>query len=212
MKVQLKMFWPCDGEGRQEAEELVRQTFAQTHGAKIQHFHEMLLSMSDSGKSCGVIGATWGGERFFLEIYADEPIEKLLSRRICLDVPRRSLAEIGNLVATSIGGGRLMVAAIAVFLAAAGFEWCVFTGTRLVRATLGKFSDEILHLHDAPLSRLSEEARQDWGTYYDHSPQVNAAYLPAFVRFVRHQGFFAEFPEIEDQARQLGQSCREPSR
>ncbi|MEN9360407.1 MAG: hypothetical protein RL095_1942 [Verrucomicrobiota bacterium] len=211
---------PCDklircdaaSDRRGAVEQAVRDCFLRVHGAEIRHFHQQLLALEGEGGIDGVIGCSWALPRLFLEIYSDQAIEQDLSRRIGLPVRRSEIAEIGNLASSSLGGGRLLVSAMAVFLQAAGFQWCVFTGTRMVRATLGKFSDEILFLHDAPVSRLGEEERLLWGAYYAHEPQVNAAYLPAFVRYVRHQGFFIPHPSLEEQARQLGAGMKEPSR
>jgi len=168
-----------DGLARGELESFIRTVFLRRHGASIQSFLPNLLDLRDrAGRLCGVVGYRAAAQdRLFLEQYLDAPVEVAIARMHGAPVERATIAEVGNLAATSCRAARVLAARLPLRLLGAGHRWIVFTGTRVVRDLLGSLDAPIIDLGAADPSRLGDGAA-GWGRYYDAEPRVLAGYLP----------------------------------
>lgn len=156
-------------------EEFVRREFLAHFGARIRHFMPELLGLHGrSGDLRAVVGCrSAAAESLFLETYTREPIEHALAARNGFFVPRERIVEIGSLACRNATAAIAIVRALVPHLLLAGFSWVVFTGADTVMNVFRYLGLTPLELCPAnPL--LLGEARQDWGTYYDHNPHVMA--------------------------------------
>lgn len=160
---------------------LVRDVYAAAYGARVRHFHELLLGLADGeGRLLGAIGATEtrSQEPLFLEAYLDEPVQVLLSRALGRTVGREQLVEVGNLSATRPGLGAALLSTLAVHLRARARAFAVFTATAALRRTFARLAVPVHDLAAADGRRLGA-ALADWGTYYDTDPRVVAVDVAA---------------------------------
>ena len=155
-------------------EEFVRREFLAHFGARVRHFMPELLGLHDpAGAVRAVVGCRAAAtERLFLETYTHEPIEIALAQNGFF-VPRERIVEIGGLACRNATAAIAIVRALVPHLLRAGFTWVVFTGADTVMNVfryLGLAPQQLCPAN--PL--LLGEARNDWGTYYDHEPHVMA--------------------------------------
>jgi hypothetical protein len=88
-------------------------------------------------------------------------------------VPRERIVEIGSLACHSASAAIAIVQTLVPHLLRAGFSWVVFTGADTVMNVFRHLGLEPRALCEAN-PRLLGDACDDWGTYYDHEPQVMA--------------------------------------
>lgn len=201
---------------RAEVEQYTAYKFESTYGASLTEFLPLFLTLSCSDKLSASAGISLGSEseKFFLEQYLDAPVEKELEQLCGESVRREQLAEIGNLVATTLGASKLMFIILASILNQAGYEWMVFTAAKPLLRSLQKMGFETQVIAAAKPTRLDRNSNADWGSYYDNQPQVVAgrlsnaqAAVEARNLFNLVQNFYKS--EIDSKAleiRQLGRS------
>jgi hypothetical protein len=168
-------------------EDFVRSEFRKHFGARIRQFMPELLALHDQqGQVRAVVGCrAAAAEPLFLETYTRAPIEVALAVRNGFWVPREGIVEIGSLACRNATAAIAIVRALVPHLLAAGFDWVVFTGADTVM-------NVFRHLGLAPRAvcpanaELLGDARHDWGSYYDHNPQVMAGRI--------RDGVFAAYP------------------
>ena len=164
---------------RAEVEGYIAAQFHDIYGARIRHFMPWLLSYGRGSTLQGALGIRPAGEEpLFLEQYLESPVETVLSDVAGAAVARGDIAEIGNLVATSRGGSRLLFLMLAELFAAADITWAIFTATPEVQHLLQKLTDNQKVLCVADGTRLGA-ALADWGSYYACRPAVVAINVKA---------------------------------
>ena len=169
-------FTLCDqGAGdRALVEGYIAAQFHDIYGARIRQFMPWLLSYGRGDVLQGALGIRpAGAEPLFLEQYLEAPVESALADLTGAPVARGDIVEIGNLVATSRGGSRLLFLMLAELFAAADLTWAIFTATPEVQHLLQKLTDNQKVLCFADGSRLGA-ALADWGSYYACRPAVVA--------------------------------------
>lgn len=165
---------------RAEVEAFISGVFAKAYGANIQHFMPQLVALRDEHQQLvGAFGLRQAAfEPLFLEQYLDMPIEELLSSRLVnihpTPVSRNQITEIGNLAVANPRHAAMLVNAIIQYSLSAGIAWCVCTVHHSLQNALVKAGREVIVLHSADKTHLSKEALQDWGSYYQNTPQVVA--------------------------------------
>jgi hypothetical protein len=168
-------------------EDFVRREFLAHFGARVKHFMPELLALHGSdGSIRSVVGCrAAAAEPLFLETYTRRPIEEALAQRNGFWVPRERIVEIGSLACRNARAAIEIVRSLVPYLLNAGYAWVVFTGADTVMNVF-----HYLGLAPQPLCRadalLLGESRHDWGTYYDHDPQVMAGRI--------RDGAFASYP------------------
>ena len=109
---------------RAEVEHYIGGKFQSSYGASLAHFLPLFLTLRCADNLSASAGISLGSasEKFFLEQYLDAPIERELELLCGETVRRKQLAEIGNLVATTLGASRLMFIILASILNQAEYE------------------------------------------------------------------------------------------
>jgi hypothetical protein len=153
--------------------QFIRQRYADTYQAHINHFLPLLLASFTTSVVQGVLGLQPGiSGQFFVEQYFDTSIEQQISKATGQTVDRRQVIETGNLASMKGGSQRLFIV-LTELLYQAGFHWVCFTATPQVQALLQRlgFAPELLGPADP--ARLPD-CGQQWGSYYQNQPNVLA--------------------------------------
>lgn len=167
-----------DSRRRRDLEEFVRDEFFLYFKARVRRFMPQLLALHDrADRVHAVVGCRRAAaEPLFLETYMRDPVERSIARRTGVEVARDAVVEIGGLACCGPRAAREMVEALIPFLLGEGFTWVVFTGTDAVKDVFRR-----INLAPTVLCRANPEllraGREDWGSYYDHNPEVMAGRL-----------------------------------
>jgi thermostable hemolysin len=201
---------------RAEVEQYIGRKFEASYGASLAEFLPLFLTLRCTDHLSASAGVSLGAstEKFFLEQYLDGPIQAELQNICGEEVQREQLAEIGNLVATTLGASRLMFIILASILNQAGYEWMVFTAAKPLVRSLQKMGFETQVIADATPARLDKSSNANWGSYYDNKPQVVAGRLSNAQEAVEARNLFnlvqnfyrSEIESLAVDVRQLGQS------
>ena len=169
-----RLFVYPPGEPRREmVEGFIRDVYARRYDACVTSFATVLVALMSEGRILAAAGYRPALQPLFLERYLDAPVEARL-RALTPEAPARArIVEVGHLAATRPGAGRMLMPLLGVHLAGRGFEWVVSTATTELRTLFGRMGLEPLVLGTADPRVLGADAAQ-WGTYYDHHPQVVA--------------------------------------
>ncbi len=161
---------------RAEVEGFIRAVFKRAYDAEITFFMPQLVALRDSS---GVLMAAFGLKKaaegpLFLEQYLDEPIESLISKKLCKHIRRDEITKIGNLAVANPRNAGILIAHVIQHSLDIGIEWCVATAHHSLQNGLIKGGRDVYPLFNADKARLSEQEQAKWGSYYKHMPQVVA--------------------------------------
>lgn len=160
---------------RKPFERFVARRFADRFGAHVSRFMPELHGLVDVDANLRAVVGLCPADSgpLFLERYLDQPIEQVLAAAHGQAVERSRIIEVGNLAVAGTSGVRALLVPLTARLAAAGYDWVVFTGTDLLRNSFHRLGLAPLRLTEADPGRLGAEAA-DWGSYYAHRPCVMA--------------------------------------
>jgi len=171
--------------GRADVEAYIADKFHTAWQARVTSFLPFLLSMQCLGVSTAVAGIRPAArESLFLEHYLDTGVEDALTSLTGREVPRRHIAEIGNLVTSQRGASHLLFLVFTAALHQDGYRWIVFTATHALRNNLQKLGFPLLTLAPASAERLDSDVRVEWGSYYDSEPLVMGGNLDDAMRLI----------------------------
>lgn len=158
---------------RRALEAFIADEFARVHGARIQHFCQMLAACRDAcGKLVGALGYTPARDgALFLEHYLDLPVETAIARKVGQAIMREDIVEVGNLAGRCAGAARALIVFMTRHLFQQGYTWVTFTATRALLNSFARLRLLPTVLADADPERLGEAGRA-WGSYYASRPQV----------------------------------------
>lgn len=161
---------------RRHAEEFIHERFGIEYNANIRHYMPHLVCLRTfKGELIAYAGYRDAAcHQLFVEHYFDEPIERIISRKMGIIVPRASIVEVGNLAEAHPGGARAAITALTAYLYGAGFEWVVFTGVTKLRNAFARLGMQAVDIGEADASRLTTDAQREWGRYYSAGPRVMA--------------------------------------
>jgi hypothetical protein len=210
-EVKIELIGEVDAQ-RRDVERFIQVVFRRMYGAKISHFLPYLLGMQQEGKTIAALGvrpANLG--KLFLENYLNRPIENVLAAKLARPIDRKRIIEVGNLASVRGGGARALIVTLTAYLYGAGYEWTVFTATAQVRNNFTKLGIELTYLAAADKECLGE-AKKDWGSYYEQTPQVMVAGTNVAAQIVQeaiaNQRLFPEAKRIWHEAYIAGQQGR----
>lgn len=176
-------FYPLNSFGRDKIENFLREGFKKSFTAKTRSFMPLIMETSDNKN---ITTACFGIRRLeeenaFLECYLDRPVEQCINDKLCLNVDRKKIIELGSIVSSEPGAGGWLIIAATAWLKGAGYEWGVLTATNDLKKSVRKLGIELIDLAQARPDALTPEELKDWGTYYDFEPvvyatDINAAY------------------------------------
>lgn len=200
---------------RAAVESYISAKFNQAYGASLRHYLPQLVTLRCAENLSGVAGIGLAGRlpALFLEQYLDAPVELELERVTGNRVARNSIAEVGNLVATTRGASRLVFIVLASLLARAGLDWMVFTATAPLQVSLRKLGFTLLPIQAANPERLPEASGREWGTYYQYAPQVVAGKLDGAMNLIAERHLYSAMQnlfqaQIAELAAQLQETLR----
>ena len=157
---------------RQVSERLVQDVFADAYGAKVYSFLDQILYLYEGTEACGTIAYSPAKEHFWLEDYLELPVEQQALKNHGLDISRHHIAEVGNLASNNCHGyGKALIFSMTEFLLSSGYKWAVFTSTKHLRVFFKRQRVQFHSLGHAKLDLLSD-CISDWGSYYEHCPEV----------------------------------------
>ncbi len=170
---------PVGHPDRPAVERFIHGVFRHSYGADIRCFYPQLLAFSDQAHLRAAVGYRCGLTRpLFAEQYLDAPAERAI-RAVCGEpVERARIVEVGNLALASPGQARWLIAAVTLYLHAAGYRWVLFTAVRPLINAFQRLGLNPLPLAPADPARLGDAAR-GWGSYYAGGPLVCAGDIAA---------------------------------
>jgi hypothetical protein len=162
-----------DAAHRREAEDLIRTTYTDQYGARIDAFPQRLIALLDeNGSVLCAAGLRGASEGFFSERYLDAPVEQVLAGPAGLSVPRQEIFEVSTLVSRCPTASSAFIRAIVAHGRDTGFAWSFFTLTRRLRILVTRMGLPVVTLAPADPARIPDA--QAWGTYYASAPSVCA--------------------------------------
>lgn len=172
----------ADHPDRRRPEAFVRQVFKQCYDADIRTFYPTLLAFTQHAELMGVAGFRGAaGQTLFSEQYLDQPLEELIGAHWAEPIERREIVEVGNLALASPGQARWVIAAVTLFLHAAGYRWVLFTAVKPLINAFRRLGLDPITLAPADPARLADDG-QHWGSYYAGNPSVCVGDIEAGYR------------------------------
>ncbi|MBB6251206.1 thermostable hemolysin [Nitrospirillum iridis] len=158
---------------RPAAEDMVRDLYRDTFGARLPNFPRLMVATFDAAERpvCAA-GLRTSSDGFFSECYLDNPVDRVLSVQAGRHVHRSQVFEVTTLASRSPSLCPRFVCQIARFGEVVGFEWSFFTATRRLRGLLNRLGLPVRELAAADPARLPNAGQ--WGRYYDQAPMVCA--------------------------------------
>ena len=164
---------------RAALERFIQGVFRQAFGAELHSFYPNLLAFSTGGQTRGVVGYRDGMVKpLFSEQYLDAAAESVIGIHLGQDIDRRRLVEVGNLALAGHGEVRWVIAAMTVFLYAAGYRWVLFTAVKPLYNAFQRLGLRPIQIAKPDPGRLPEGGSQ-WGSYYQAGPLVYAGDITA---------------------------------
>jgi hypothetical protein len=173
--------------GRKPLEAFIHHTFRQAYGAQVRVFYPNLTAFTTCGRIRGVVGYRNGvAQPLFSEQYLDTPVEKVMTTHLDQVVERRHVVEVGNLALSGTGEARWVIAAMTVFLQAAGYRWVLFTAVKPLFNAFQRLGLRPVQITTPDPKRLPDGGN-DWGSYYEAGPMVYAGNIEAgYKKLVAH--------------------------
>ena len=174
--------YPASAPGRERPEQVIRDVFRHTYGARVEAFYPLLLAFEGAGGVHAALGLRDGGNaHFFSEHYLDAPAQHRLGEACGTAVRRETMVELGNLAVTDPGQARWLIAALTAYLHAAGYRWVLFTLVPALYNAFRRMGVMVIDLGDADPARLPD-AGASWGSYYQRRPRVCVGDIDAGFR------------------------------
>ena len=168
-------FAAVDTAARAGIERFIFDAYHSAYGARITTFMPHLAALYRDEEllaACGLRSAAY--EPLFLEAYLGRPVEEVLGGVTCTRARRDEIVEVGNLAIARPGAARMLIELLTAHLHLRSERWVVFTAVPVLRNNFQRLHIPLHVLGDARPENLTLEARQQWGRYYDCSPQVSA--------------------------------------
>jgi hypothetical protein len=177
----------ADSSQRNELESYITRCFEQAYNARINDFAPLLLELRCAGSASGAAGIRFASKApLFLEHYLDVPVEQVASQVAGQPILRNEIVEMCNLAALRPGACQLINIVLAAALHAAGFCYAGFAGTAQLERIVRKQHFAVTAIAVADPARLGADADQ-WGSYYDTSPNVLLVDLQQTMEALRTQ-------------------------
>ena len=164
---------------RASLERFIHDVFKRAFDAELRSFYPNLLAFTTGSQTRGAIGYRDGMVKpLFSEQYLDSPAESVIGVHLGQNVERRQLVEVGNLALAGRGEVRWVIAAMTVFLYAAGYRWVLFTAVKPLYNAFRRLGLKPIDIAKPDPQRLAQGGN-DWGSYYQAAPVVCAGDIAA---------------------------------
>jgi len=177
----------CNGDdSRASVEAFIVDRYRQAFGSAIVVDYPLLISLhAASGMIVAAVGLRWANDdALFLEQYLTRNVESVLSGLFQRPVERRGIVELGSLAAKCSGATLYLICAVAAYMAKQDFDFALATSTDQLRRLFGLLNLELSSLGAARRDALNDQTR-NWGTYYDHTPEVLVGSVKSCLESVR---------------------------
>lgn len=160
-------------------EQFIHDVFNRAFGADLRSFYPNLLAFTTGTQTRGVVGYRDGMVKpLFSEQYLESPAESVIGIHLGQDIERRQLVEVGNLALAGRGEVRWVIAAMTVFLYAAGYRWVLFTAVKPLYNAFQRLGLRPVQIAKPDPERLPQGGI-NWGRYYQSGPVVCAGDISA---------------------------------
>jgi len=169
---------PMQSELYTAAADFVADTYRNAFGAcmRVQP-PRFVMALDQTGAIVCAAGVRTAGDGFAAQVYADLPINDLISDSIAAPVSEADILEVGGLAFASPFYVFPTLRTIFDWGRARDITWGLFTATAPVRRLILRAGIAPLLLVRAEAARAP--AAQSWGSYYNHDPWVCAFADPA---------------------------------
>jgi hypothetical protein len=160
---------------REGLEQYISSIFLAAYNARTLEYLPLLFSLESDDAYTAALGLRSAAiSPLFCEQYLDSTVEDEVASLYAAQADRRSIMELGNLVASSPGQSVLLYLLATVALHQAGIKYLLFAANKAVRASIRRsgFTPKIIRV--AEKNRLGAQAKH-WGTYYEGEPIVMLA-------------------------------------
>ncbi|HEX9470729.1 MAG TPA: thermostable hemolysin [Bradyrhizobium sp.] len=161
-----------DDARRRSAEEFIKNTYANSYGARLGTFPSRIIALFDHDEILCAAGLRFLDDGFFSERYLDTPIEDVVSAISARAVNRNAIFEVTTLASRAPRATAEFIAEIGGFGEKAGFEWSFFTLTRRLHLLVSRLGIAATFLGEADRRRIADS--EQWGSYYACQPNVYA--------------------------------------
>ncbi|MEJ2574100.1 MAG: thermostable hemolysin [Gammaproteobacteria bacterium] len=167
------------GAKRAAFEQFIHQAFKRAYGAELHSCYPNLLAFTIGAQIRGAVGFRDGmAKPLFSEQYLDAAAERVVGVHLGQDIDRRELVEVGNLALAGPGEVRWVIAAMTVFLYAAGYRWVMFTAVKPLYNAFQRLGLKPVQIAKPDPERLPDGG-SSWGSYYQAGPVVCAGDITA---------------------------------
>ena len=170
----------CASDSRRASlEQFIHDVFKQAFGAELHSFYPNLLAFTTGMQTRGVVGYRDGMVKpLFSEQYLDSAAESVIGVHLGQEIERQQLVEVGNLALAGRGEVRWVIAAMTVFLYAAGYRWVLFTAVKPIYNAFQRLGLRPIQIAKPDPERLADGG-SNWGSYYQAGPVVCAGDIAA---------------------------------
>lgn len=165
--------YPTETAHRGQVESFIRDIYWAHYRARIRTLAPVLVALSAGGRIVAAAGYRAATQPLFLERYLPAAVEQCVHDACGVMPHRERIVEVGHLASVRNGAGRMLMPFLGAHLVANGFEWVVSTATAELHSLFCRLGLAPLVLGAADPAVLGADAA-DWGSYYDHQPQVLA--------------------------------------
>ncbi|MGC2166006.1 MAG: thermostable hemolysin [Gallionella sp.] len=165
-----------DSADRDQLDGFIRDIFRQTYGAEVKPSKSYLMSLRDHDDeliaACSLHSAAT--EKLSLEIYLDNPVEKILSTLTGQTVQRGDIIEVSDFSASELATARYLITAINDQLHFTSKQWAIINAPPNLRDAFVKLGMDPKIIADADKNRIDPDELRRWGNFFDQNPQIIA--------------------------------------
>ncbi|MBM6549519.1 thermostable hemolysin [Marinomonas ostreistagni] len=156
---------------RDTLEQFIHSGFARCYDANVETYLPLLLGIK-SKQLRAAVGVRRATSPLFIEQYLSHDINAVLAKH-GVHCERHQIAEMGNLYSLSHRFTLPLIMTVVIGLYLTNVRQLIFAGTQKVRDLLSHLGFSMVYLGEASAQKLVTQA-SEWGTYYQHQPQVMA--------------------------------------
>ena len=184
----LRLMLTCAGDTlRSSVEMFIASRYQRAFGSVIVVNYPLLISLHEtSGRIVAAVGLRGANEdALFLEQYLAHNVESVLSSLLRRPIERRGIVELGSLAAVCSRATLYLIGVVAAYMAKQEFNFALATSTDQLRRIFSLFDFKLSSLGPARRDQLRDQS-SNWGTYYEHAPEILVGSVQQCLDSVRH--------------------------
>ncbi|MDR3424442.1 MAG: thermostable hemolysin [Alphaproteobacteria bacterium] len=163
-------------DGYESLSRYIATVFRKTYGANVETTYPLLMGLADAkGDPIAALGIRRAveGVPLYLERYLARSAEACLQEHTGWRIPRRALAEVGNLASSGTGNISYLLHSMTCLLALRGVSHIIFTGTAPLKRYLCNLGLTPRVIAEG-YSEQQGYKETRWGAYFTTHPKVMA--------------------------------------